>query len=196
MSRFGYKYRKLHSFKLIETMCRQHYTLIMDKPTMYRDNSGWRHVDYLARNDKFYMRVGGDGDKSDVKTLDGTNYQQWAPKMKAYLMSKELWYYVNGYKNCPNCIAEPEAPVLAEGSTTIPSAVIATYEANLNTYNEQQKICLEWDTADDKALGIIQLRMADSQALHSLFFLASTATLSHISFSTISLTAKSSLSLV
>jgi regulation of enolase protein 1 (concanavalin A-like superfamily) len=62
----------------------------MDKPTMYRDNSGWRHIDYLARNDKFYMRVGGDGDKTDVKTLDSTNYQQWAPKMKAYLMSKEL----------------------------------------------------------------------------------------------------------
>jgi hypothetical protein len=36
------------------------------------------------------MKVGGDGDKSDVKTLDGTNYQQWAPKMQAYLKSKEL----------------------------------------------------------------------------------------------------------
>jgi hypothetical protein len=157
MSRFSYKYRKLQSFKMIETICGQHYTLVMDKPTTYRDNSGWRHIDYLARNDKFYMRVGGNGDKSNVKTLDGTNYQQWAPKMKAYLMSKELWYYVNGYKNHPNCIAEPEAPVLAKGSTTIPSSVIATYEATLNTYNEQRKIHLEWDTADDKALGIIQL---------------------------------------
>jgi hypothetical protein len=96
MSRFGYKYRKLQSFKLIETVLGQHYTLKMGKPTTYRDNSGWRLVDYLARNDKFYMRVGGDGDKTDVKTLDGTNYQQWAPKMKAYLMSKELWYYVSG----------------------------------------------------------------------------------------------------
>jgi hypothetical protein len=96
MSRFGYKYRKLQSFKLIETVHGQHYTLKMGKPTTYRDNSGWRLVDYLARNEKFYMRVGGDGDKTDVKTLDSTNYQQWAPKMKAYLMSKELWYYVNG----------------------------------------------------------------------------------------------------
>jgi hypothetical protein len=96
MSRFGYKYQKLQSFKLIETVQGQHYTLKMGKPTTYRDNSGWRLVDYLAKNDKFYMRVGGDGDKTDVKTLDGTNYQQWAPKMKAYLMSKELWYYING----------------------------------------------------------------------------------------------------
>jgi hypothetical protein len=84
------KYRKLQSFKLIEMVLGQHYTLKMGKPTTYRDNSGWRLVDYLARNNKFYMRVGGDGDKTDVKTLDSTNYQQWAPKMKAYLMSKEL----------------------------------------------------------------------------------------------------------
>jgi hypothetical protein len=103
MSRFGYKYRKLQSFKLIETVHGQHYMLKMDKPTMYRDNSGWRLVDYLARNEKFYMRVGGDSDKTDVKTLDSTNYQQWAPKMKAYLMSKELWYYSDS-NNCPNVL--------------------------------------------------------------------------------------------
>jgi hypothetical protein len=40
MSRFGYKYRKLQSFKLIETVQGQHYTLKMGKPTTYRDNSG------------------------------------------------------------------------------------------------------------------------------------------------------------
>jgi hypothetical protein len=39
MSRFGYKYRKLQSFKLIETVHGQHYTLKMGKPTTYRDNS-------------------------------------------------------------------------------------------------------------------------------------------------------------
>jgi hypothetical protein len=95
MSRFGYKYRKLQPFQLVETIPGKHCTLVMGKPTQYRDNSGWRYIDYLARNTDI-MRVGGDGDKTDVKTLDGTNYQQWAPKMKAYLMSKELWYYVNG----------------------------------------------------------------------------------------------------
>jgi hypothetical protein len=161
MSRFGYKYRKLQSFKLIETIHGQHYTLVMDKPTTYRDNSGWRHVDYLARNNKFYMRVGGDGDKSDVKVLDGTNYQQWAPKMQAYLKSKELWYYVNGVTNCPSCIDPPAEPIPAEGSTTVERSTRLAYEATLKTYNDQQATHLEWDTADDKALGIIQLRMAD-----------------------------------
>jgi hypothetical protein len=157
MSRFGYKYRKLQSFRLIETIRGQHYMLEMDKPTMYRDNSGWRHVDYLARNDKFYMRVGGDGDKSDVKILDGTNYQQWAPKMQAYLKSKELWYYISSVKNRPSCIPEPIRPVPAAGSTTILSSDLLAYDARLKTYNEERELVLEWDTADDKALGIIQL---------------------------------------
>jgi hypothetical protein len=161
MSRFSYKYRKLQSFKLIETVQGQHYTLKMGKPTTYRDNSGWRLIDYLAKNDKFYMRVGGDGDRTDVKTLDGTNYQQWAPKMKAYLMSKELWYYVNGETKQPLCVDAPVPPVPERGSTTAGSSATAAYEAALKTYNEQREVQIVWDRADNKALGIIQLRMAD-----------------------------------
>jgi hypothetical protein len=161
MSRFGYKYRKLQSFKLIETIQGQHYMLKMGKPTTYRDNSGWRLIDYLAKNDKFYMRVGGDGDRTDVKTLDGTNYQQWAPKMKAYLMSKELWYYVNGETKRPSCVDAPVPPVPERGSTTAGSSAIAAYKAALKTYNEQREVQIVWDRADNKALGIIQLRMAD-----------------------------------
>jgi hypothetical protein len=161
MSRFGYKYRKLQSFKLIETVQGQHYMLKMGKPTTYRDNSGWRLIDYLAKNDKFYMRVGGDGDRTDVKTLDGTNYQQWAPKMKAYLMSKELWYYVNGETKRPSCVDAPVPPVSERGATTAGSSVIAAYKAALKTYNEQREVQIVWDRVDNKALGIIQLRMAD-----------------------------------
>jgi hypothetical protein len=157
MSRFGYKYRKLQSFKLIETVHGQHYMLKMGKPTTYRDNSGWRLVDYLAKNKKFYMRVGGDGDKTDVKTLDGTNYQQWAPKMKAYLMSKELWYYVNGETKRPLCVDAPLPPVPEAGSTTVASSATAAYKAALKTYNEQREVQIVWDRADNKALGIIQL---------------------------------------
>jgi hypothetical protein len=161
MSRFGYKYRKLQPFKLVETIQGQHYTLKMGRPTTYRDNSGWRLIDYLAKNEKFYMRVGGDGDKTDVKTLDGTNYQQWAPKMRAYLMSKELWYYVNGETKRPSCIVAPIAPVPEEGATTVTASATAAYRAVLKTYNEQREVQLVWDRADNKALGIIQLRMAD-----------------------------------
>jgi hypothetical protein len=133
----------------------------MGKPTTYRDNSGWRLIDYLAKNNKFYMRVGGDGDRTDVKTLDGTNYQQWAPKMKAYLMSKELWYYVNGETKQPSCMDAPVPPVPERGSTTAGSSAITAYEAALKTYNEQREVQIVWDRANNKALGIIQLRMAD-----------------------------------
>ena len=160
MSRFGYKYWKLQPFKLVETIPGKHCTLVMDKPTQYRDNSGWRYVDYLARNSN-YIRVGGNGDKTDVKTLDGTNYQQWAPKMKAYLMSKELWYYVNGETKRPLCIDAPLQPVPESGSTTVAASATAAYKAALKTYNEQRDVQIVWDRADNKALGIIQLRMAD-----------------------------------
>jgi hypothetical protein len=126
----------------------------MDTPTKYRDNSGWRQIGS-------YMRVGGNGDKTNVKTLDGTNYQQWAPEMRAYLMSKELWYYVNGETEWPLCIDAPIQPVPESGSTTVAASATTTYKAALKTYNEQRDVQIVWDRADDKALGIIQLRMAD-----------------------------------
>jgi hypothetical protein len=38
---------------------------------------------------------------------------------------------------------------------------MATYEEALKTYREQRDVQLEWDRADDEALGIMQVRMAD-----------------------------------
>jgi hypothetical protein len=81
--------------------------------------------------------------------------------MKAYLMSKELWYYVNGETKRPLCVDTPVPPVPERGSTTITSSATAAYEAALKTYNEQREVQIVWDRADNKALGIIQLRMAD-----------------------------------
>jgi hypothetical protein len=100
----------------------------MGKLTKYRDNSGWLTVDHLARNVRSHMTVGGDSDKTDVKTLDGTNYQQWAPKMRAYLMSKESWYYVNGGTRCPDCVNEPVLPAPEEGSTIVSTSAMVTYK--------------------------------------------------------------------
>jgi hypothetical protein len=90
---FHYKYREHVLFRLKENVP-GHYNLVLESADSAVD--GWQHVDVLANSSKSHCRVGGDGDKSDVKTLDGTNYQQWAPKMEAYLKSKELWYYVSG----------------------------------------------------------------------------------------------------
>ena len=41
----------------------------------------WKHVEFLAKTDKSYMCIGGNDDNSTIKSLDGTNYKQWAPKI-------------------------------------------------------------------------------------------------------------------
>jgi hypothetical protein len=81
--------------------------------------------------------------------------------MKAYLMPKELWYYVNGETKQPLCIDTPIQPVPESGSTTVAASATTAYKAALKTYNEQRDVQIVWDRADNKALGIIQLRMAD-----------------------------------
>jgi hypothetical protein len=70
-------------------------------------------------------------------------------------------YYVNGKTKRPSCMDAPVPPVPERGSTTAGSSAIAAYEAALKTYNEQREVQIVWDRADNKALGIIQLRMAD-----------------------------------
>jgi hypothetical protein len=69
LSKFSYEYRKLQKFNLVETIIGQHYTLVMGELTVLRNNSGWLQVDQLARRVRSYMKVGGDGDKSDVKNI-------------------------------------------------------------------------------------------------------------------------------
>jgi hypothetical protein len=69
--------------------------------------------------------------------------------------------YVNGKTKQPLCINAPIQPVLEAGSTTVRASATAAYKAALKTYNEQREVQIVWDRADNKALGIIQLRMAD-----------------------------------
>ena len=85
---FGEKYRKSVNFCLIETQPGKHF---MVKTFPEGDSVlAWKRVEFLANTKKSFMRVGGNDD-STFKPLDGTNYKQWAPEMKAWLMSKELW---------------------------------------------------------------------------------------------------------
>jgi hypothetical protein len=160
LSQIGYKYWKLQPFTLYEKVEGQHYSLIMKQSTGYRDNSGWMNIDFLAKGPRALMTVGGDN-KSDVKILDGTNYQQWAPKMRALLMAKELSAYVNGAIKRPYCQPEPHPPVPAEGSTSITTLELTAHAELMKDYNEAKAIQLAWDTADRKALGMMQLKMAD-----------------------------------
>ncbi len=42
-----------------------------------------------------------------VPVLDGTNYQEWAKAMEAYLMSMDLWEYANGDEKQPTQSSPP-----------------------------------------------------------------------------------------
>ena len=102
------------------------------------------------------MRVGGDND-STFKPLDGTNYKQWAPKMKAYLMSKELWGYVSGSIPRPKSSTVPKEPTPDRDTGMITSEQKESYDAELIAFNTANEKFVQWNIADDKALGAIQL---------------------------------------
>jgi hypothetical protein len=81
--------------------------------------------------------------------------------MKALLMAKELSAYVNGTIKRPYCQLEPRPLVPAEGATSVTSLELTAHTELMKNYNEARAIQLAWDTADGKALGMMQLKMAD-----------------------------------
>ena len=70
-----------------------------------------------------------------VPELDGSNYQLWSRKMKAFLQSMDLWHIVSGLTLRP-----------------VPAAAVATPE-------EATQI-LNWDISDERAQGTITLHLA------------------------------------
>ena len=121
----------------------------------------WKEVQFLVTTDRSYICVGGNDTDSTIKPLDGMNYKQWAPKMRAYLMSKELWGYVSGTIPCPKVISIPKAPVPDPMTGMITMAQNEAYEDELITFNTANEKFIKWNIEDDKALGSMQLRMID-----------------------------------
>ena len=105
---------------------------------------------------KSFMHVGGDGTDSAVKLLDGTNYKHWAPKMRAWLMSKELWGYVSGTIPCPKVTSIPKPPI-PDAAGLITTAMKEAYEDELLTFNTANEKFIKWNVEDDKAIGGMQL---------------------------------------
>ena len=159
MSHFHYKYRKFIGFSIYKTTDTM-YHIELDLNISHTD--GWSEIDCIALDKlSHHLRIGGEGLTSKLKEFDGTNYQEWAQKMEAYLKTQELWYYVNGTIKRPYEIEHPADPVPAAGSTTILKSVMDTYEAKMKIWKENFDKVREWDLANDKSLGIIQLKMAD-----------------------------------
>ena len=152
---FGQKYRKSINFCLIETEPGKHFTV----KTFPEGDSvlAWKRLEFLATTKKSLMHVGGNDDSSTFTALDGTNYKQWAPKMKAYLMSKELWGYVSGQIPCPKSSTIPKEPTPDKETGMITTEQQQEYEEQLLTFNVSNEKFVQWNIADDKALGAIQL---------------------------------------
>jgi hypothetical protein len=161
LSHIEHKYQKLQPFYLKEKVKNQHYTIVMKEKTPFRDCSGWTTVDILAKDPNSHMTVGGEGDKIEIKPLDGTNYQTWAPRMIAYLKYNKLWGYCNGSNERPDPIDEPVEPVPETGATEVSKSAKAAYNAAMVAYRAATVLHDKWDLADDRALGAVQLCIAD-----------------------------------
>ena len=151
---FGQKYRKPIDFCLVETEPGKHFTI-----RTFPDGDSilaWKHLEFLAMTKKSFMHVGGDGTDSAIKLLDGTNYKQWAPKMRAWLMSKELCGYVSGTIPCPKVTSIPKPPV-PDAAGLITTAMKEAYEDELLTFNTANEKFIKWNVEDDKAIGGMQL---------------------------------------
>ena len=159
MSHFHYKYRKYAGFK-VYTMANNKYHLELDSSCKLGE--GWTEIDHLAKEGlTHYHRIGGEGLTSKIKEFDGTNYQEWAQKMEAYLKTQELWYYVNGIIEWPIRMEPPVDPTAGKDSTKVLELATTKYVKDMKLYNQNANIVRAWDLANDKSLGIIQLKMAD-----------------------------------
>ena len=81
--------------------------------------------------------------------------------MEAYLKTQELWYYVNGTIERPVRMDPPVDPAAGKDATKVSESAITKYVEAMKLYNENSDIIRAWDLANDKSLGIIQLKMAD-----------------------------------
>ena len=118
---------------------------------------GWTEIDRLANQALTrYLRIGGEGLTSKLKEFDGTNYQEWASKMEAYLKTQELWEYVDESTEKPDTIKEPTVPTLKATESEV-----ATYDLMKKAYDDRLEEIRDWNRADDKAQGIIQLKLHD-----------------------------------
>ena len=84
---------------------------------------------------------------TQVPIFDGTNFNIWITAIAAYLRSQGLWHAVDEVK--PELTKEESVAHYAEKTTQIEKERI---EAKYKDHKE-------WDEDDDKALGVIALKM-------------------------------------
>ena len=123
---------------------------------------GWDYLAALGNSANSTWRIGGElsGGSSltaSIPMFDGTNYQNWSRMVSAYLKTQGLWSYISGITAEPAVVASPGS--LPSG--TSPSD-IATHERLLKEYDDAKTKADAWNIEDDKAMGIIALKLTPS----------------------------------
>ena len=130
MSHFHYKYRKYVGFKVYKSTDSK-FHLKLDSECQLGE--GWTEIDCLANQAlTCYLRIGGEGLTSKLKEFDGTNYQEWASKMEAYLKTQELWEYVDLTTEKPEDLTLPATP-----SSKATESEVATYDLVKKAYDDR-----------------------------------------------------------
>src|SRR6266571_5995335 len=127
--------------------------------------SGWPELVAMAEGRNADCTIGGDDDKN-IPVLNGTNWQLWKFKMRAYLQSKECWLIVDGTKPRSHKWEQEEYSIPAV--TEVEKGVEKVVKEATMAWRDTTKVTeewLEWTEADNKALGIITLKLSPSLSM-------------------------------
>src|SRR6266567_1099739 len=142
--------RKNIQFDLKEVGEDHHYELVPNPMSL----TGWWTIDNIVSHRPFWT-IGGD-DTKDLPELINSNWLLWSLRMRAYLQVKEMWQYVDGtIEQLKKYIQEERsmpASVDEKGKEVKPRL------AMVDTDQVDPKF-MEWSKQDDKALGIMMLKI-------------------------------------
>src|SRR6266567_6696112 len=124
--------------------------------------SGWPKLVAMVDGKNANRTIGGDDDKN-IPVLNGTNWQVWKFKMRAYLQSKECWLIVDGTKTKPRKWEQEEysVPAVMEVDKGVEKVIKEATTAWRDTTKFTEE-WMEWIEADSKALGIMTLKLSPS----------------------------------
>jgi hypothetical protein len=155
VTHFNHSYRKRTAFTLKEVANGQYHIETGQEYT----HIGWDYLAALGNSANSTWRIGGElsGGSSltaSIPMFDGTNYQNWSRMVSAYLKMQGLWSYVSGITMEPPEVAKPGS--LQGGASDSDKAI---HETLLREYESAKAKADAWGIEDNKAMGIIALKL-------------------------------------
>ncbi|KAF8631363.1 hypothetical protein AX14_010945, partial [Amanita brunnescens Koide BX004] len=158
VAQFDHSYRKRIAFTLKEVADGQYH---IETGSQYA-HIGWDYLAALGNSTNATWRIGGESSggsslTASIPMFNGTNYQNWSRMVSTYLKMQGLWSYVSGITEEPPVVANPGS--IRSGAT--PSEV-TTHETLLREYEAAKTKADAWNIEDNKAMGIIALKLTPS----------------------------------